>query len=293
MGPGGETPLLTSQAEAGVLARIRTGSLFPYGSDGRWSCFPVAELHETNDKRLWAREGPARLWKGASFHQYDPHGYNERPIQLTGALTRKVNKPRPGTGSILAKDLTINARSRSVRAETDRHRIAFRDVTHRTASRTVIACLVPKGVFLTNKAPYLSFPTGDTLARSACLGIMNSIPFDWQARRFIELNVNFFLLEGFYIPSMTDENYVQIARAAARLSAVDDRFADFARETGVECGPLLDADRVELRLEIDARVARAWGLSPDDLEVIYEDFTHNALPLAYRRGLSRRLEALI
>lgn len=238
-------------------------------------------------------EGPARLWKGASFHQYDPHGYNERPIPVTNALTRKVNKPRPGTGSVLAKDLSTYARSRSVRAERDRHRIAFRDVTHRAASRTVIACLIPKGIFLTNKAPYLSFPTGDALARSACMGIMNSIPFDWQARRFIELNVNFFLLEGFYIPSMTNDDFAQIARAAARLSAVDDRFADFARETGVECGPLLDADRTELRLEIDARMARAWGLGPDDLEVICEDFTHNALPPAYRKALIRRLQALV
>ena len=275
-----------------MLARIRTGNLFPRGS-GRWSCFPVAELHETNDKKLWQREGPARLWKGASFHQYDPHGYEERPISVTDALARKVNKRYPGKGSILAKDLSTDTRVRSVRAETDRARIAFRDVTHRTASRTVIACLVPKGIFLTNTAPYLSFPTGDGLARAACLGIMNSLPFDWQARRFIELHVNFFLLEGLYVPSLIDDDYAQIARAAARLSAVDNRFADFARETGVECGPLLNADRTELRLEIDARVARAWGLDPDALQVIYEDFTHSALPPAYRAELSRRLMALI
>ena len=122
---------------------------------------------------------------------------------------------------------------------------------------------------------------------------MNSLPFDWQARRFIELNVNFFLLESLYVPSLTNDDYAQIARAAARLSAVDDRFADFAQEIGVECGPLLDADRTELRLEIDARVARAWGLGPDDLEVVYRDFTHNALPPAYRRELNRRLKALV
>ena len=125
------------------------------------------------------------------------------------------------------------------------------------------------------------------------MGIMNSLPFDWQARRFIELHVSFFLLEGLYVPSLTDDDYVQIARAAARLSAADDRFADFARESGVECGSLLDADRMELRLEIDARVARAWGLGPDDLEVIYEDFTHAALPPAYRTRLSRWLRALV
>ena len=139
----------------------------------------------------------------------------------------------------------------------------------------------------------MSFPTGDALARAACLGIMNSLPFDWQARRFIELNVNFFLLEGFYLPSLTDDDYAEITRAAARLSAVDDRFADFARETGVECGPLSAAERADLRCEIDARVARAWGLTADDLQVIYEDFTTNALPPAYRTELIERLAELV
>ena len=208
-------------------------------------------------------------------------------------LLKKVRGLRPGSSSLLAKTLSVAERLRAVRRDLDRDRIAFHDVARGTDPRTVVAALIPRGVFLTNTAPYLSFPTGDALARAACLGIMNSLPFDWQARRFVEIHVNFFLLEGLYVPSLTDDDYAQIGRAAARLSAVDDRFADFARETGVECGSLLDADQTELRLEIDARVARAWGLGPDDLEVIYEDFTHNALPPGYRRGLSRRLKALV
>ena len=288
-GPEWETPLVRSQAEADLLARIRTGCLFPFGSDGRWSCFPVRELDETNDKRLWAREGDALLWKGESFGQYDPHGSGERSLPLTDALIAKARKPRPGSGSLLAPNLPVAERRRSVLADIQRDRLCLRDVTNRTNSRTVIACLVPEGVFLTNKAPYLSFPSGDALARAACLGIMNSLPFDWQARRFVEINLNFFLLEGLYVPSLSDDDYAQIGRAAARLSAVDDRFADFARETGVECGPLSDAERTELRMEIDARVARSWGLEPDDLQIVYQDFTHNALPPAYRNRLINRL----
>ena len=292
LGPGLETPLLRSQAEADLLVRIRTGNLFPHGSGGRWSCFPVAELHETNDRKLWRDGGEGALWKGASFRQYDPHGADARPCPRSDPLLKKVRKPRPGSGSLLAKTLSVAERSRAVRREFDRDRIAFHDVARGTDPRTLVAALIPQGVFLTNKAPYLAFPTGDALARAACLGIMNSVPFDWQARRFVEINVNFFLLEGLYVPSLADDDYAQIARAAARLSAVDDRFADFAREAGVECGPLPDADRAELRVEIDARVARAWGLRPADLAVIYEDFTLNALPPAYRTRLTQRLEEL-
>ncbi len=292
LGPGLETPLLRSQAEADLLARVRTGSRFPHGSDGQWSCFPVRELDETNDKKLWRDGGDAALWKGASFRQYDPHGAHARPCPRSPALLKKVQKPRPGSGSLLAKTLTVAQRCQAVRRDLNLDRIAFHDVARGTDPRTVVAALIPKGIFLTNKAPYLSFPTGDPLARAACLGIMNSLPFDWQARRFVEINLNFFLLEGFYVPSLTDEDYAGIGRAAARLSAVDDRFTDFARETGVECGPLSDAERLDLRLEIDARVARAWNLTPDDLQVIYDDFTTNALPPAYRTQLTKRLMEL-
>ena len=118
---------------------------------------------------------------------------------------------------------------------------------------------------------------------------MNSLPFDWQARRFIEINANFFLLEGFYLPDLDDGDFHGIAQAAARLSAVDDRFADFAVATGVHYGPV---DRTDLRIDIDARVARAWNLTTADLDVIFRDFTEDAVTPAYRSALIDRLEQL-
>lgn len=121
---------------------------------------------------------------------------------------------------------------------------------------------------------------------------MNSLPFDWQARRFIEIHANFFLLEGLYLPDLNDADFEAISRAAARLSAVDERFADFAAATGMECGPLSPAERTRLRVEIDARVARAWHLSAPDLDVIFRDFTESAVTPAYRAALVERLEAL-
>ena len=84
---------------------------------------------------------------------------------------------------------------------------------------------------------------------------------------------------------MVEDDLGAIAQAAARLSAVDDRFADFAAATGVTCGPLDPADRERHRVEIDARVARAWDLSTADLNVIFRDFTEDAVTPAYRTAL--------
>ncbi len=170
--------------------------------------------------------------------------------------------------------------------------MAFRDVTNRTNSRTVIACLVPPGVLLTDKAPYLAFPRGGVRGQAAALGVLNSLPFDWQARRFVETNLGYFLLDGFVVPALDDPAFEAVATAAARLSVVDDRFAVFAREAGVACGPLDPAERARLRVEIDARVARAWNLDAADLELLLADFTHRAVPSAYRSALLARLQEL-
>lgn len=121
---------------------------------------------------------------------------------------------------------------------------------------------------------------------------MNSLLFDWQARRFVEINVNFFLLEGLYLPDLDDADFRAISRAAARLSSVDDRFADFASATGVEYGPVPPTERTRLRVEIDAQVARAWNLTRADLGVIFRDFTEDAVTPAYRAALVDRLEQL-
>lgn len=121
---------------------------------------------------------------------------------------------------------------------------------------------------------------------------MASLAFDWQARRFVETNLNFFILEGLRVPALDDETYGAIGTAAARLSCPDERFADFAAATGVEVGPLTPDERDALRAEIDARVARAWNLDAADLETIFADFTLDAVPEPYRQRVRDRFAEL-
>lgn len=287
LGPLLEVPLLPSQAAADVLASLRTGRSFAYGC-GRWRCFATQELNETFDRALWegATEGRP-LWKGSSFDQYDPRGEDTRLCPPSAEALSKQRKPNPGKDSLVASDLSRGERAAAVAAEVGRARLAFRDVSRATDSRTIRAALIPPNVFLTNKAPYLTFPGGSDVDRACCLGLMNSLPFDWQARRFVETNVNFFILEGLRLPELTDAGYERIARNAARLSCVDDRFADFAEATGVEYGLLHEDERDELRAENDALVAQAYGLSEKDLELVFSDFTLDAVPEDYRKLVRR------
>jgi len=173
-------------------------------------------------------------------------------------------------------------------SELDRARVAFRRVSRSDDRRTVRACIVPKGVFLADSAPYLVFVEGSAIDQSTCLGIINSLPFDWQVRRLVEANINHFLLEALTVPNLDEENYIQVAQGAARLSAVDDSFNEFAISTGVTCGQLTRNKQLQLKVDIDARIARAWQLTVADLETMLEDFTNDAVPPAYREALIRR-----
>ena len=121
---------------------------------------------------------------------------------------------------------------------------------------------------------------------------MNSLPFDWQVRRYVEASLNFFMLESMVVPHLNEEQHTVIAKSAARLSAVDNRFDQFAQAVGVEVGPLDDNEHRRLRVEIDARVAQAWELTIDDLQLMFTDFTENAVPPEYRAALLARLEEL-
>lgn len=292
LGPDREVPLLPSQGAVDLLPRLQRGTRFPLGA-GRWTCFPVSEFHETSDAGLWRGAVEGRpLWKGESFDRFLPTGREARPCPPSERALAKQLKARPGQYSLLAARLRAPERAAAVVRELAGPRVAFRDVSRATDSRTLRAALVPPDVFLTNKAPYLAFPTGTNRDRAACLGLMSSLPFDWHARRYVETNVNFFILELLTVPELDDARYAALASAAARLSCPDERYATFAADCGVEVGALSRDERAELEVEVDAQACAAWGLGVEDLDLLFGDFSLHAVPVAHRDALRARLAEL-
>ena len=246
---------------------------------------------ETTHRNLFSHTQGVPVWKGRSFDQYEPHGsepagYANWDDVLTFAHQKRRRSPvfkRMFSTEVLADPKTHPM---------NHYRIAFRDVTRSTDSRTVRACLVPPRVPLTNKAPYLVFAGWSALAQGYVLGVMNSLSFDWIVRRYVETNLNFFILNSFTFPPPNDTPWQRIGRLAARLSCADERFAEFAAEVGVECGLLTEAQRNDMRAEIDALVASASGLAVDELRFTFTDFTENAVSPAYRRQVLEKFDGL-
>ncbi|WP_419924112.1 hypothetical protein [Candidatus Poriferisocius sp.] len=155
-------------------------------------------------------------------------------------------------------------------------RIAFRDVTRSTDTRTLIAALIPGDRVIIHKAPYLLQMEGSIADEAYLLGVLSSMPCDWQARRTIELVMSFGQFNQLSIPDPGKDHPVRdrVVQIAGRLAAVDDRFADWAAEVGVPVGSANEESiKRDLICELDACVALLYGLDEDDLAVVYETFS--------------------
>ena len=251
-------------------------------SDAATSVIPHRELDETQHRRFFSHSHGVPVWKGRSFDQYDPHGRGPAGLAVWNDIVNFTQKKRLGSSKFK------NMFSEKILVDSNTHpinycRIAFRAVTNRTNSRTVISCLVPPQTPLTNTAPYLLFSNWDALAQAYVLGILNSLSFDWLTRRYVEIQLNFFILEILFFPIQINTPWKIIGKLASRLSCIDDRFTEFAVNTGVECGPLTDIERNDLKATIDAKVALAYGLTKDHLRFVFTDFSKKLVSDAYRK----------
>jgi hypothetical protein len=129
-------------------------------------------------------------------------------------------------------------------------------------------------VFIVHLAPYLIWPRGNANNEAFLLGVLSSLPLDWFARRFVETHLTFFVFNPLPIPRPAAEDPLRrrAIQLAGRLGAPDDRFAAWAEEVGVECGPLAADEEEDMICELDAVVARLYNLSEKQLVHIFETF---------------------
>lgn len=282
-------PLLPAEDSFEVFQQLRRAPRLDADRTGEWRARPYAELHATFDKPLMDLRSVSRprgFWpvmKGESFDIFEPDLGDDSyyawidPKKLVPALMDKRNGGRRNKKSVWHE---FDGKRPEAWWRDEKTlpcfapRIAFRDVTNRTNQRTLIAALVPPKVGLTNKAPYLAWARGDVRDQAFVLGVMSSLAFDWYCRRFIETAANFFIVNPLPVPrpARTNPDWRRVVEIAARLSAIDDRYKEWAVEVGVECGPVPVDRRHELLCKLDACVARLYGLTELQLRHIFETF---------------------
>ena len=277
-------PLLPSDRSVEIFAQLRKAPRMDLNVDGRWRARPDREMDASLQKGLMDLESetcPDGFWpvfKGESFDLWSPdtgqyYAYADPEPVLAWLQAKRLRAGKSKRDSAHREFPLQHLRDRAT-LPCFTPRVAFRDVSRATDSRTVRTALIPPEVFVTNKGPYFLWPRGDERDQAYLLGVLASIPLDWYARRFVEVNVNFFIINPFPVPRPDPDNamWQRVVTVAGRLACPDDRFADWADAVGVVCGPIMEDEKLDMIHELDAVVARLYGLSETQLVHIFETF---------------------
>lgn len=266
-------PLIPDPISATVFRQMRQQPEF------RTSGFrPVIELRPVEDKaridtNIEYPAGPIPVLTGGSFNLWnpdhgEPYGYAkesliEHLLAKTIRTTSMSKSPFSGMSIHVASDLPIS-----------KPRVAVRDVARATDSRTVIAALLPPRVAVMHAAPYLLRIGTDESDEAFVLGVLSSIPFDWYARRIVELHLTFELLGSMPVPApdRSDRRRLRVVEIAGRLAAVDDRYAEWATAVGVPVDSVDEEEKAELIIELDALVSHLYGLERHHVAHVFESF---------------------
>lgn len=282
-------PLLPSEESLDVFTRLRAHPRLDTDDGTSWRARPHTELHATNDKKLMDLKSESRprgfwpVFKGESLDLWEPdrgeatyYAWADPEVVLPH-LQQKRTRGRNLSSSAYSEfgeEFSQKWWNDSKTLPANTPRLAFRDVTRATDSRTVRVALVPPKVFVNHLAPYLLWPRGDERDQAYLLGVLSSLPLDWYARRFVETHLTFFVLAPFPVPRPKRDNplWQRTVALAGRLAAVDKRYATWAEAVGVEFGPLEAEEKFDMICELDAVVAQLYGLEERHLAHIFETF---------------------
>lgn len=262
-------PLLPSDVRSlDVFSTLQSHPRIDADRENEWKIVPyrtgITSSHCRDDRTdtRWP------VYKGESFDIWNPdtgtyYGWGESD-ELTNYLEEKRSRSRKWPDD----DRPLPCR---------RPVIAFRRVTNRTNTRTVVVSLVPPNVFVRDADPFLLWERGSERDEAYLTGVLSSLPLDWYARRFVEKHLDYYIFNGLPIPrpgagSRLRERTIALA---GRLAAVDERYAEWAETVGVEYGPLDEETKREHICELDAVVAHLYGLTREHVAVIFETFHEN------------------
>jgi hypothetical protein len=158
------------------------------------------------------------------------------------------------------------------------YRLVFRDIARSNDERTMIACIAPPGTVFGHTATVERTPWGRSVADALALrALFNSFAFDWLVRQKAATHLSLYLLRGLPVPAFSDRKSRFLADAALRLSCnhsgYDELWQDQARTAREPAG-------WPLRAEIDAMVARRYGLDRCQYDHLLRAFSHRSHPEA-------------
>jgi hypothetical protein len=293
---------LRTKRDLQILRSMNSACVRVGDSDQGWQARYVAEFHMTNDSKHFAT---LEKWRSIGF-QPDMFGRwigpeDQRALPLyEGRMIGQFDLSRKGWISgkgrtAVWRDVPFSSKQIEpqflVQEETYASwpkashalKIGFMDVTSSTNSRTFVGAIIPDCP-ANHKTPTLLVASGNTSKTLLALAALNSFVFDYALRiRLSGLSLGWFILEECPVPPLSaGVRQYRMSVCVARLDFVHRRFApewlklkeiypELAERDWKFWWAVTEADRLRLRVEIDALCADLYGLKPDDFDWIVRD----------------------
>lgn len=206
----------------------------------KWKQLDTLQDLETSD--------PDQLWLGRELDETGYHGYlspSGRYPFVKGRMISRFSVVEVPKGYVREDVKTIPI---TVSYE----RLVWRDISRPSQIRRIQAAIIPPGWVAGNSLHVACFRSGNANKLRALLGIVNSLPFEFQVRaRLGTGHISLGAVRQVRIPPLTDEAVELISTAIAKLEAGE-----------------LDAE-----LELEVLVARIYGLNHGEFECILQHFS--------------------
>lgn len=142
-------------------------------------------------------------------------------------------------------------------------RAGYCDIAGQTNERGMMSAIIPPGVICGNKVPTVWFPNDDSGKMIYLwVAITNSFVYDWLLRRIISTTANYFLILSVPMPNIASDGNqaLELIKRSKDLSEINIQ-------------TIYDIKRfARIRAEIDVMIAKAYGLTFEDLMLVLQDF---------------------
>lgn len=274
-------PIIIDRKSLALVIKMHGHAPLSLKDVNSWRARPARELDLTNDSHMIEHAPPTSddawpVYPGASFNIWNPNAGKNKGYAKVGKVTAYLQKKRcrPSRHSPHS-EFPVEYLSNINTLPVMRARIAVRLVTRRTDHRTMIVALIPPKTVLAS-VNYFLFPRGDEKDEAYLLGILSSMPLDWYMRNVVETSITMRTINSLPIPRLPRDGrlWKDIVRISGMLGANDSRFKKWADKVGVACG-MAGTIKETLINQLDALVAIAYDLEPEDVEHIYATFHRN------------------
>lgn len=221
------------------------------------------------------------LYEGRMVHQFD----HCQKAYVTGSGARARWVPLEWNEKRLIPHFFVSkAYFLSVYPNRLRYRFGYGRITGQANERTLLAAALCNESAVGEAIP--CFTTDDPRAGLFWLACANSFFLDYLIRLQVANNISFFIMLGLPVPRLNPaaDELQQIAFGAARLSLIDASFRELHSELSnywpgqignnwERAGACLDTrERGFIRAELDARIAKLYGLSATEYARVLSSF---------------------